>query len=448
MNGETTPTAPVDPGPARTWRVSPNLALDRVVAERRAAGEPLVHLGFGEARLPVLPELVERLTAGATRTHYGEVAGDAAVRRGGAAYFARRGLPTRPGQVVLAPGSKPLLAALFAALDGDVLLPNPSWVTYAPQATLFGRRVHRIPIPDRCGGVPEPEALRQVLHGLRRADGGTRAGALVLTVPDNPTGTTAAPDLVREVCELAGDEGVTVLSDEIYRDLPHSPDRPFLSPASVAPEHTVVLTGLSKSLALGGWRIGLARFPAGSRGRRLRDRVLSVASEIWSTPPGPMQEVAAYALAEPPPVRARLAASARLHGVVAAAVHALLVAHGARCRPPDAGFYVYPDFEPLRGELARHGVRDSASFQEHLLKQAGVAVLGGHHFGDTATALRFRAATSMLYGEDAEQRTAALHSADPLRLPWIAGQLRALDAAFAALSSPGGRSRSPHRRPA
>ncbi|MFD0306397.1 pyridoxal phosphate-dependent aminotransferase [Streptomyces sp. NPDC127119] len=445
MSDEVSRAAPAGGRPVRSWRVSPNLALDRLVAERRAAGEPLVHLGFGEARLPVLPELVERLTSGAGRTGYGEVAGDAAVRRSGAAYFARRGLPTGPEQVVLAPGSKPLLMALFAAVDGDVLLPNPSWVTYAPQAELFGRRVHRVPIPDRWGGVPDPEALRAVLRDLRRADGRRRVGTLVLTVPDNPTGTTAPPDLVREVCEVARGEGVTVLSDEIYRDLPHSPGRPFLSPASVAPEHTVVLTGLSKSLALGGWRIGLARFPDSARGRRLRDRVLSVASEVWSTPSGPMQEVAAYALAEPPPVRERMAASARLHGVVATAVHDIMVAHGARCRAPSAGFYVYPDFEPLREDLARHGIRDSASLAEHLLKQAGVAVLGGHHFGDSAGALRFRAATSMLYGENARQQTAALDSPDPLRLPWIADQLRTLDAAFGALAPPGGRTRSRHR---
>ncbi|WP_320775609.1 pyridoxal phosphate-dependent aminotransferase [Streptomyces sp. CRN 30] len=428
---------------ARSWRVSPNLALDRTVAERRSAGQSVLHLGFGEARLPVLPELVRRLTYGARRTAYGAVGGDGAVRRSAAGYFTRRGLETRPGQTVLAPGSKPLLAALFAALDGDVLLPNPSWVTYAPQAELFRRRVHRLPVPDRWGGVPEPEALRTALRKARRR--GRRAGTLVLTLPDNPTGTTAPPELVREVCALARDEGVTILSDEIYRDLPHRPDVPFLSPAAVAPERTVVLTGLSKSLALGGWRIGFARFPDSVWGRRLHGRVLSVASEVWSTPAGPMQEVAAYALAEPAPVRERLAASARLHGAVAAEAHRVVVSHGAVCRPPSAGFYVYPDFEPLRARIARHGVRDSASLQRFLLERTGVAVLGGHHFGDTDGGLRFRAATSLLYGESEEEQAAALAAPDPLRLPWIAAHLNVLDAALAELTGCAPRSRTERR---
>jgi aspartate aminotransferase len=85
----------------------------------------------------------------------------------------------------------------------------------------------------------------------------------------------------------------------------------------MSPERTVVTAGLSKNLALGGWRLGVARLPAGGFGCELRDRLLGIGSEIWSAPAGPVQEAAALAFSEPPEVAGRVALSRRLHGPVA-----------------------------------------------------------------------------------------------------------------------------------
>ncbi|MGW6491661.1 pyridoxal phosphate-dependent aminotransferase [Streptomyces sp. NPDC055056] len=411
---------------------SPNLALDQLVAQRRATGEALVHLAFGEARLPVLPQLAEQLAKGAARAAYGPVAGDSGVRTAVAGYFARRRLPTDPDRIVVAPGSKPLLMALQLVVPGDVLLPRPAWNTYAPQAAYAGKQAIGVPVPEECGGVPEPRALRAALSSARAA--GRDPRLLVLTLPDNPTGTVAPPALIREVCALARQEDLVIVSDEIYRDVVHDPTATdFLSPAEVAPEHTVVTTGLSKSLGLGGWRIGAARFPSGERGRRLRDGVIAAASELWSTLAGPMQHVAEYAFGEPPEIVERLRASARLHGTVARAVHRIAVDAGAHCRPPTGAFYVYPDFEPLRPELAARGVHDSASLAGRLLDESGIVVLGGHLLGDDPGALRFKAATSLLYGDEKGQEE-ALAADDPVSLPHIADQLARTAAGFARLT--------------
>jgi aspartate aminotransferase len=397
--------------------LSPNLRLNQTVARRQAAGESIVNLGFGEARLPVFAPLAERLAAGAARNAYGPVAGADDVLGAVAGYFRRRRLPTDAEQVVVAPGSKPLLMALNLAVPGDVLLPRPAWNTYAPQAELAGKRAFGVPIPEECGGVPEPAAAREAIAALRRR--GRAPGAIVLTLPDNPTGTLARPALIREICALAEEEDLLIVSDEIYRDLMHDPAAPYLSPAEAAPGRTVVTTGLSKALAVGGWRIGAARFPGTAPGRALRDRVLAIASEVWSALAGPMQEVAAYAFAEPAELRARTAACARLHGIMAREVHAILVSAGARCRPPAGAFYVYPDFAPVAGRLAERGITDSASLQRHLLDEYGLAVLAGHQLGDDPAALRFKAATSQLYGTTNEEQQSALDAADPLRLPHI-----------------------------
>ncbi|MFE7778851.1 pyridoxal phosphate-dependent aminotransferase [Streptomyces sp. NPDC057445] len=416
---------------ASVWRTSPNLALNQLVAERRAAGDDVVHLGFGESRLPAFAPLAERLARGAGRNAYGPVAGGDDVRRAAAGYFSRRNMPTEADQIVVGPGSKPLLMALQHVLPGDVLLPRPAWNSYAPQARLAGKKAYGVPIPAVCGGIPDPAAVRDVVRDARAAGGDPRI--VVLTLPDNPTGTLAPPALVREICAVAEELDLVIVSDEIYRDIVHDPATPFLSPAEVVPHRTVVTNGLSKTLALGGWRVGVCRFPGNSWGREVRDGVISVASEVWSTLAGPMQEVAAHAFSEPPEIRQRLAASARLHGIVARAVHRIMVDAGAICRPPTGGFYVYPDFEPLRAHLASRAVTGSGSLQRHLFDTYGVMVLAGHHLGDDEDALRFKAATSMLYGDTAEQQEQSLAADDPLALPHVAHVLARVEETFTEL---------------
>jgi aspartate aminotransferase len=398
--------------------ISPTLAADERVRRRLAAGERVVHLAFGEAGLPVLPSVREALARGATDNRYGSVAGSAEARAAAAGYFERRRLPTAPGQIVFAPGSKPLLAALLRLLPGDVVLPRPSWVSYAAQAALAGKRVRHVPI-GATGGVPDPAALEAELE---RAPG---AGVLVLTLPDNPTGTVADATLVAEVARIAAAHELAVVSDEIYRDLAFEPER-FASPAEVLPERTFVTSGLSKSMALGGFRIGFVRVPDSETGRAALAALGAFASEVWSSLAAPMQHVAAHVLAEPDDVREHVARSRRLHRATAEAFHRVLAGAGVPCRAPGGGFYLYPDFEPLRERLEARGGDELA---ERLLDRHGVAVLPGAAFGDDPAALRARIAVSLLYGATEDERWAALASGDPAALPSVRAGLDALSAA-------------------
>src|ERR687883_487838 len=112
---------------------SPTLAINEAVKERLARGEPTLHLGFGEAGLPVHPLLRDAVARAAGANAYGSVQGDPELRAAVPGYFRRRGLETDPDLVVVAPGSKPLLYALALVLDGDVVVPRPAWVSYEPQ---------------------------------------------------------------------------------------------------------------------------------------------------------------------------------------------------------------------------------------------------------------------------------------------------------------------------
>jgi len=413
-----------------TVPVSATLAANETMDARRRRGEPVLPMAFGEAGLPAHPLLREALAGAAGWTSYGPVAGHGPLRAAAASYWARRGLPTDADAVVAGPGSKALLFGLTAAIGGDVAVCRPSWVSYSAQASLAGRTAHFVP---GWGGVPDAGKLASAVTTARAA--GRPIRSVIVTLPDNPTGTLAPPDAVRAVCSAAERHGLIIISDEIYSDLVYDTVTDRASPASIYPERTVVTTGLSKNLALGGWRLGVARLPDGRLGRELRARLLGIGSEIWSAPAGPVQQAAALAFGEPPELVQRVARSRRLHGQVAGAVALRLAKAGASVPEPQAAFYVYPELSPLADVLRhRHDVTSDEGLAALLLRRYGMGVLPGSAFGDDNWRLRLRVATALLYGETDEQREAALAADDACALPWIAASLDRLDEVLADLT--------------
>jgi aspartate aminotransferase len=410
--------------------VSATLAANEAMDARRRRGEPVLPLAFGEAGLPAHQTLRAALADAAGCNSYGPVAGEAPLRAAAAGYWARRGLPTDADAVVCGPGSKALLFGLIAAIGGDIAVTRPSWVSYAAQAALSGRTAHFAP---GAGGVPDADHLARAVTAARAT--GNPVRSVIVTLPDNPTGLLAPAAAVRDLCSVAEAYDLVIISDEIYRDLVHDPAAPFTSPAVISPERTVVTAGLSKNLALGGWRLGVARLPAGEFGRDLRDRLLGIGSEIWSAPAGPVQQAAALAFSEPPELAERVALSRRLHGSVARALAHRFAGAGADVPAPQAAFYLYPDFSPLADVLLeRHGITSDESLAAVLLHEYGVGVLPGSAFGEDGGRLRLRVATAMLYGGTDDERHAALNSADPCSLPWIAGALDRLEEVLTGLT--------------
>jgi aspartate aminotransferase len=404
------------------------------MAARRSRGQPVLPLAFGEAGLPVHPALRDALAAATAANGYGPVAGHPALRSAAAGYWERRGLRTSPGQVVCGPGSKPLLFGLLLAIGGDVALPRPSWVSYAAQAAMIGIHPHLVPAPAGEGGIPDPAALAAAAGAAAAA--GRPIRSVLVTLPDNPTGRLARPATVAALCEVAAAYEMVIICDEIYRDLVHDPAMPLLSPAEAAPARTVITAGASKNLALGGWRIGVARMPAGPLGHRLCRSLLGVGSEIWSAPAAPVQQAATLAFSDSPPISRRIASSRALHASIARAVAGVCTAAGLVVPPPQAAFYVYPDFEPWRDHLrSRYQVTTAAGLARLLLRRYGAATLPGSAFGEPPGALRLRLATALLYGDTPQQQEAALTAPDPTTLPWIAAALTQLGEILADLAS-------------
>jgi aspartate/methionine/tyrosine aminotransferase len=405
---------------------SATLKINEQMQEYARKGVPVVNLGFGEAGLPVLPVFRELVVANSHLNAYPPVQGGRGARNAVASYFRRRRIDADPQLCLTAPGSKAILYGLLASLPGDVVLARPSWVSYAAQAGSLGKRTVWCDIPAATGGIPDPDLLPGVLEQARRD--GRDPRILILTSPDNPTGTVARADQLHKLAQIAVDHDLTVISDEIYRDLAYDPDE-YTSIAEIIPDRTVVTSGLSKSLALGGWRLGVARFPATAEGEALYDRFIALASELWSGTPILLEAVVEYAFSEPADVVERVAQSRRLHGAVSQAIFRILRSAGASVRPPAGGFYLYPTF--AGSALAeRLGVHTDVELADALLSSERIGALPGSSFGDRPERLGLRLVTSMVYGRSDAERLATLRAADPLQAEPVRSALEVISAAF------------------
>ena len=241
--------APLGLNTAAEASVSATLRMNEAVAARRAAGQRTIHLGFGEANFPLPMALRGELARVATRTEYAPVLGLPALRAAIASYLNRtRALNATPATMIVGPGSKPLLYALLHTLAGDVLLPTPSWVSYAPQARLTGKRVFPVATDSGDSHRITSDALDEALRAARTAGGDPRI--LIVNTPSNPTGGMFAAADAEAIAHWARASGVTILSDEIYAELAHG-WRPHVSPARFYPEGVIVTGGMSKAFSAG-----------------------------------------------------------------------------------------------------------------------------------------------------------------------------------------------------
>ncbi|MFC8839661.1 aminotransferase class I/II-fold pyridoxal phosphate-dependent enzyme [Streptomyces griseoincarnatus] len=382
-----------------------------------------------EDGLPVLPELAGVLAAAASRAGPEPVGGGTALIDAACGHGERRGLPAAPDRTILGPGAPALLTALTAAIDGDVLVPRPCAAWWAPYARLLGRPVFHVPTPAESGGVPDPYALLETVRRMRAE--GRDPRLLVLSVADDPTATVAPPELLHETLEAAAGEGLHLVSDETWRDTLHDPHGSvLLSPAEMLPDRVTVVTDLAGSLLPPGWPAAVARFPAGEEGSALHARVLDVLTALDARVAAPVAAAAGYALSEPEPVTARVAASVRTHARVAAAAHRAVLAAGALARPPQCGRHLYVDLTPLAPALAAHGVGDAQELEDFLTVRLGMPAAGGHRFGDDLETPRVRLCTAPLLGETPEERAACLDADESAEPPRVGRALNKVTSVF------------------
>lgn len=365
-------------------QVSPTLAVQERARALRAAGRTVYQLGLGQSPFPVPRQVVEALRQAAGEKEYLPVRGLPALREAVADYHRRtQGISASPDDVLIGPGSKELLFLLQLVFDGEVLLPSPAWVSYAPQARLLGQRVRTLPLAAERGfrlGVTDLEAAC--------ADEPRRRRLLLLNFPNNPTGVSYEAHELEVLAMVARRLDLLVLSDEIYGEL-HFLGR-HASMARFYPEGTIVSGGLSKWCGAGGWRLGTFVFPAALR--RLGDAMAAVASETYTTTSAPIQHAAVRAFRGGADLESYLWRVRRLLGALVREAAQRLSRAGARLEMPAGAFYLFPDLESHRQALAARGITGSAELCRCLLEETGIAALPGRDFGRPADELTLRLA--------------------------------------------------------
>lgn len=371
---------------ATEFELSPTLAANEMVAQRRAQGQKVMHMGFGESPFPVPERLQESLKQGVHRKEYLPTSGLAELRTQVAKYYKGKiGLDTDQFDVIIAPGSKLILYALQMAIEGDLLMPVPSWVSYAPQAKMLRTKVIKVATKlDDAGFHIDAEELRATIKAARAE--GKNPRKLILNYPSNPTGLTIPDAELQQIAKVCVEEDILIISDEIYGFVAF--DNEYRTIAKYAPTHTAITSGLSKHLSLGGWRVGIGFIPKAVSG--LQQLLCNISSETWSCVPAPIQQAVIDAYANHKDIEDHVQACTDIHGLMNQYIAKGLRAAGITCAIPQGAFYNYPNFEPFKAECAAAGIKTSKDLSLHLMKNYGLATLPGTAFGAAHDVLTLR----------------------------------------------------------
>jgi aspartate aminotransferase len=357
----------------RGLQTSPTLAINERCRLMRAEGRHVYRLGLGQSPFPVPESVVEKLRTNAHEKDYLPVRGLPALRETIADYYRRRQHLERSAEnILVGPGSKELMFILQLVYYGDLVIPTPSWVTYAPQAVIIGRHIRWVPTTAEEGWPMRPSELDAVC----RSDP-SRPRLVILNYPSNPTGQTYSVDALKELAEVARRYRVILLSDEIYGEIDHSGRH--VSIARYYPEGTIISSGLSKWCGAGGWRLGTFTFPSSLRW--LLDSMAVVCSESFTATSAPIQYAAVRAFQGGIDIEQYLFHSRRILRALGNSVARRLADAGIFCPLPEGAFYVFPDFGTRADLAADHRITTSAQLCERVLEDTGVAFLPGEAFG-------------------------------------------------------------------
>ena len=353
----------------RRIEASPTTAMTDRATALREEGRDIISLSVGEPDFATPPHVIEAAKAAldAGETKYTPVTGTARLKRAAALHFERDlGIAADPANVIVTAGGKQaIFEALAATLsEGDeVIVPAPWWVSY-PQMVRF------------CGGRVVP-LVTHAHHGFRFDPGelealiAPRTQWLMLNSPGNPTGAVYPEEMLRGIADvLRRHPQVLVLSDDIYAPLIYT-GQPHATLAAIAPDladRICTVSGVSKSHAMTGFRIGVATGPSW---------LIAAMGKLQSNSsgnPASISQAAAVAAFEGPQDFLegwREKFRARRDSVVAA-INAI---PGLSGPVPDGAFYVFVDATPLMKRFI-----DDQSLALHLLEH-GVAVVAASAFG-------------------------------------------------------------------
>jgi len=344
-----------------------------------AQGREIIHLEIGQPDFETYPHIamagIRAIATGKTR--YNPPSGIPALRSALAEdYSKRRGISIGPEQVVIAPGTKPLLLLPMLALleaGDEVIYPDPGFPSYEAAIGLAGATPVPVPLIEEQGFDLDLAAFDAALS--------PRTRMILLNSPSNPTGGIHSPGTLTHVAAAARRQDLWVLSDEIYTRLVYDSEAPSIASLPGMLERTIIADGFSKTYAMTGWRLGFGIMP-----KPLAEKMDLLLTHSVGCSATFTQFAGLEAIQGPQDqVKAVVAEFRQRRDLIVSGLNTI---PGVQCSTPRGAFYAFPNIQAFG--------RSSADLADLLLEEAGVAVLPGTAFGQQGAGyLRLSYANSM-----------------------------------------------------
>ena len=341
---------------------SSTLKINEVSRILENNGEKIFKFGFGQSPFQIPSDIVNALKDNAYQNKYLPMQGLEELRDAVAKYTSsKKDYNYKSENVIIGPGSKELMFLLHILFDGEIILPSPSWVSYAPQATLGRNKIQTIQTTRENNWFPTGAEIEKVILKDKNKN-----YLLFLNSPNNPSGQIC--ENLEEISEITKKYNLIILSDEIYSEL--SFEKGFKSISSFCPEKTIISTGLSKWCGAGGWRLGYFIVPDSLI--ILRDAINVLASETFSAVSAPIQYAAITAYTHDH--KEYINNSKNILKAVGNYVYENLKSNKILINKPQGGFYLMPEFLNKK-------FKTSSEMCNDILKETRVALLPGSDFG-------------------------------------------------------------------
>ncbi len=349
---------------------------DQIKQYRRKCAEigchrPYHHFAFGQSPFSPPEKIVEALKQHAGKHNYVPTAGIPELRKAIAGYYNRvyqTGIS--PGQVVVSPGSKEMISMILAVLEGPVLIPSPSWVSYLPQAKILKKQVLSIRSNREDDYKLTPGSLTDTLSQTYSSQ-----RILILNNPNNPTGVVYSEQELEALAEVCRKYNVVVVSDEIYARTSFDFGK-YVTMSRIYPEKTIVTGGLSKDRSAGGYRIGVGIFPDDDK---LIDDIVKIAGSTYSCVATPVQYASVVAFSGDPEIEKYIYDCTQIHATIGRITSLRLnKIQGIYATVPQGAFYLFVDFNEYAEQLKMIGLESCPAFCEHLVRVEHTALLPGN----------------------------------------------------------------------
>ena len=319
-------------------------------------------LAFGQSPFHVPNPLKAGLIDNASFGHYSAAEGIAELRQAISGFNLRHfNLKVDPNRIIVGPGTKQLLHMIFEIIDGDVIIPSPSWIGYFPQVKLLNKHFHTYYLKPEFDFKIQPENLVSFISKLHKEQ-----HILVINNPHNPTGAVYSKKELEKLAVVCRDHNVFVVSDEIYALTTYN-FNDFTSMGLVYPEGTFVTNGLSKDRYAGGYRLGSCIVPKNSS-EKLTEAFKKVAATIYTNVSTPIQLGAIRAYLPNEEIEEYIKIARQIHRIMGSYMStAFNETDGIRASAPKGGFYFFADFNMLSHWLAKKGVKDSNALMYSLI---------------------------------------------------------------------------------